>query len=179
MKKSNIRLMSLCAVLGAAYAVMTIVLAPISYGALQFRVSEALCIMPFFVPGCEWGLFAGCVLANLMTGNVFDIVFGSLATLLAGLCTAAIGRRGQALGKAAAACLMPVIFNSVIVGAVITQAYNGLGIFSHPAAFAINALQVGLGEAGVMYLLGLPLCSFLPNKKFFREFTDRTKNNHE
>lgn len=179
MKKSNIRLLSLCAVLGAAYGVMTIALAPISYGALQFRVSEALCIMPFFIPGCEWGLFAGCVLANLMTGNVFDIVFGSAATLFAGFCTAAIGKRGQGLGRAAIGCLMPVIFNALIVGAVITQAYNGMNILSHPAAFAINALQVGLGEAGVMYLLGLPLCSFLPKKKFFREFRDRIIQNHE
>ena len=177
--KTNTRLISLCSLLGAAYAVTTIVLAPISYGALQFRVSEVLCIMPFFVPGTEWGLFAGCIIANLMTGNIFDIIFGSLATLAAGFCTALIGKRGQSLKHAAMACFMPVIFNALVVGAVITQAYNGLGIFSHPAAFALNALQVGLGEAGVMYILGLALCSFLPKKKFFREFTDRVKQNHQ
>ena len=67
----------------------------------------------------------------------------------------------------------------LVVGAVITQAYNGLGIFSHPAAFALNALQVGLGEAGVMFLLGLPLCRFLPKKRFFREFTDKILQNHQ
>ena len=177
--RTNTRMLSLCAVLGASYAVLTIALAPISYGAVQFRVSEIFCIMPFFVPGCEWGLFAGCIAANLMTGNVFDIVFGSLASLFAGMCTAAIGRRGQDLGHAALACLMPVIFNALVVGAVITRAYNGLGIFSHPAALAVNALQVGLGEAGVMFILGLPLCGFLPRKKFFREFTGRVKQNHE
>ena len=177
--RTNTRMLSLCAELGASYAVLTIALAPISYGAVQCRVSEIFCIMPFFVPGCEWGLFAGCIAANLMTGNVFDIVFGSLATLFAGMCTAAIGRRGQDLGHAALACLMPVIFNALVVGAVITRAYNGLGIFSHPAALAVNALQVGLGEAGVMFILGLPLCSFLPRKKFFREFTGRVKQNHE
>ena len=177
--RTNTRMLSLCAVLGASYAVLTIALAPISYGAVQFRVSEIFCIMPFFVPGCEWGLFAGCIAANLMTGNVFDIVFDSLASLFAGMCTAAIGRRGQDLGHAALACLMPVIFNALVVGAVITRAYNGLGIFSHPAALAVNALQVGLGEAGVMFILGLPLCGFLPRKKFFREFTGRVKQNHE
>lgn len=177
--KTNTRLISLCAVLGAAYAVLTIVLAPISYGAVQFRVSELLCVMPFFVPGCEWGLFAGCVIANLMTGNIFDIIFGSLATLCAGMCTAAIGKRGSGLGRAALGCLMPVIFNALVVGAVITQAYNGMNILAHPAAFALNAFQVGLGEAGVMYILGLPLCTVLPKKKFFREFTDRVKQNHQ
>lgn len=177
--RTNTRLLSLCAVLGAAYAVLTIVLAPISYGAVQFRVSELFCIMPFFVPGCEWGLFVGCIAANLLTGNIFDILFGSMATLLAGLCTAAIGKRGRSLGHAALGCLMPVVFNGVVVGAVITRAYNGLGLFSHPAAFALNAFQVGLGEAAVMYILGLPLCRFLPKKKFFREFADRVKQNHE
>ena len=177
--RTNTRMLSLCAVLGAAYAVLTVALAPISYGAVQFRVSEIFCVMPFFVPGCEWGLFAGCIAANLMTGNIFDIIFGSLATLCAGMCTAAFGRRGKGLGHAALGCLMPVVFNAVVVGAVITQAYNGLGIFSHPAAFALNALQVGLGEAGVMFILGLPLCRFLPKKKFFSEFVERVKQNHE
>ena len=177
--KSNVRLLSLCAVLGAAYAVMTMALAPISYGAVQFRISEALCVMPFFVPGCEWGLFVGCLLANLLTGNVFDVVFGSLATLGAGICTACIGRRGRSLGHAAMGCLMPVLFNAVVIGVVITMAYNGLSLFAHPSAFALNALQVGLGEAGVMFLLGLPLCRFLPKKRFFREFTDKILQNHQ
>ena len=175
----NVRLLSFCAVLGAAYAVCTIVLAPISYGALQFRVSEALCILPFFIPGSQWGLFMGCLLSNLMTGNMMDIVFGSLATLAAGYCTELAGRRGQSLAHAAMGCFMPVLFNAVVVGAVITGAYNGLDLFSHPGAFAINALQIGLGEAGVMFLLGLPLCGFLPKKKFFREFTDKILQNHE
>lgn len=171
--KTNVRRISFFAILGAAYAVMTIALAPISYGALQFRVSEALCIMPFFVPGSEWGLFVGCLLANLMTGNLVDILLGSLATLLAGLCTAQIGKMGKSLRHAALGCLMPVLFNAVIVGAIITQAYEGLSIFAHPGVFALNALYVGLGELGVLYLIGLPLCSFLPKKKFFREFTDK------
>ena len=101
-KNSNkIRVLCTAAVTGAAYAVMTIALAPISYGALQFRVSEVLCILPFFIPGTVWGLFAGCILANLLTGNIFDIIFGSLATLLAGLCTAAFGKRSQRTAQAA------------------------------------------------------------------------------
>ena len=171
-KSSNkIRVLCTAAVTGAAYAVMTIALAPISYGALQFRVSEVLCILPFFIPGTVWGLFAGCILANLLTGNIFDIIFGSLATLLAGLCTAAFGKRSQRTGSALLACLMPVVFNAVVVGAVITSAYNGLGLFSHPAAFALNAAQVGLGEAAVLFIIGLPMMYYLPGMKFFREFT--------
>lgn len=158
------------AVVGAAYAVLTVALAPISYGALQFRVSEVLCILPYFMPVTAWGLFAGCAVANILTGNIFDIVFGSLATLLAGLCTAAIGKRRRTVGNSVLACLMPVVFNAVIVGAVITAAYEGVNIFQHPEAFALNALSVGFGELVVLFVLGLPLTRLLPTKKFFTDF---------
>lgn len=169
------RLLCVSAVVGAAYAVLTVALAPISYGALQFRLSEALCILPYFIPGTAWGLAAGCCIANLMTGNIFDIIFGSLATLLAAFCTARIGRRGHTALFALCACLMPVLFNAVVVGAVITQAYNGMDIFSHLGVFALNAAQVGLGEAGVMLLVGYPLTRLLPEKAFFRELIEKCK----
>ncbi len=76
------------AIVGAAYAVLTMALAPISYGAIQLRVSEVLCILPYFMPCTAWGLFIGCAVANLLTGNIFDIIFGSLATLGAALVSA-------------------------------------------------------------------------------------------
>lgn len=161
------------AVVGAAYAVLTIALAPISYGALQFRVSEALTILPYFLPVTTWGLFAGCLLANLMTGNLFDILFGSLATLLAALCTAVIGREKHTLANSALACLMPVLFNAVIVGAVIVGAYEGLNIFQHFDVFLLTALSVGFGELVVLFVLGLPLLRALPGMKFFRSFTEK------
>lgn len=169
------RLLCVSAVVGAAYAVLTVALAPISYGALQFRLSEALCILPYFIPGTAWGLAAGCCIANLMTGNIFDIIFGSLATLLAAFCTARIGRGRHTARSALCACLMPVLFNAVIVGAVITQAYNGMDIFAHLGVFALNAAQVGLGEAGVMLLVGYPLTRLLPEKAFFWELIGKCK----
>ena len=83
------RKLAAAAVTGAAYAALTMLLAPISYGAIQCRVSEVLCILPFFIPCTAWGLFAGCAIANLLSAaGIFDVVFGSLATLLAALCTA-------------------------------------------------------------------------------------------
>lgn len=168
--KNETRTLCAAAIVGAAYAVMTVALAPISYGAVQLRVSEALCIMPYFIPGTAWGLAVGCCIANLMTGNIFDIIFGSLATLGAALCTAWIGKRPHTRATAVLGCMMPVVFNALVVGAVITQAYNGMDIFTHPAVFALNAVQVGLGEAAVMLLMGYPLMRFLPQKAFFREF---------
>ena len=161
------------AIVGAAYAVLTMALAPISYGAIQLRVSEVLCILPYFMPCTAWGLFIGCAVANLLTGNIFDIIFGSLATLAAALLTAAIGRRKHSLANSALACLMPVVFNALIVGAVITAAYEGMNLFQHPGVFAMNAAYVGLGEAIVLYVLGLPLMRYLPGKKFFKEFMEK------
>ena len=175
MKQSSItaRRLTLAAIVAAAYAALTVALAPISYGAIQFRVSEALCILPYFFPCTAWGLWIGCILANLFTGNVFDIAFGSLATLLAALCTAAIGRRRHSLGNSILACLMPVVFNAVIVGAVLTWGYQ-IQTFSNPlASYGFNALTVGLGELGVMYLLGYTLLRQMPKFKFFREFVQR------
>ena len=161
------------AIVGAAYAVLTMALAPISYGAIQLRVSEVLCILPYFMPCTAWGLFIGCAVANLLTGNIFDIIFGSLATLAAALLTAAIGRRKHSLANSALACLMPVVFNALVVGAVITAAYEGMNLFQHFGVFALNAAYVGLGEAIVLYVLGLPLMRYLPGKKFFKEFMEK------
>ena len=151
-------------------------LAPISYGAIQLRVSEVLCILPYFMPCTAWGLFIGCAVANLLTGNIFDIVFGSLATLAAALLTAALGRRKHTLANSALACLMPVVFNALIVGAVITAAYEGMNLFQHFGVFAMNAAYVGLGEAIVLYVLGLPLMRYLPGKKFFKEFMEKVNS---
>ena len=175
-KQSNSKLLALTtsAVIAAVYAVLTIVLAPISYGPVQFRVSEALTALPFLMPGTVWGVAIGCLIANLYTGSVLDIVFGSLATLLAGLCTAWFGKRGNTVKNRLLGCLMPVVFNAVIVGAVLTWGY-GFQEFPDNAwlSYGFNALTVGIGEMGVLYLIGYPLLSYLPKIKDVREFIAR------
>ncbi len=178
MEKQRIttRRIAVAALIGAVYAALTLALAPISYGPVQFRVSEVLCIMPFFVPYSAWGLYAGCILANLFTGNIFDILFGSLATLFAGLLTARIGRREHTLVNSALACFMPVIFNAVIVGAVLTWAYGFQEIADRPVlSFLVNAAWVGFGELVVLYVLGLPLMRWLPRQNFFRDFLEKNE----
>ena len=161
------------AIVAAAYAALTIVLAPISYGAVQFRVSEALTVLPFFMPCTVWGLWIGCILANLYTGSLADIVFGSLATLLAALLTAYFGKKGNTVKNRLLGCLMPVVFNAVIVGAVLTWGYQIQEFSSPMASYGFNALTVGLGEAAVLYLIGYTLLRQLPKIKFFRDFFDR------
>ena len=172
-KKSTVLRIATAAVVAAAYAALTIALAPISYGALQFRVSEALTVLPFFMPCTIWGLWIGCILANLYTGSVVDIVFGSLATLLAALLTAAFGKKGNTVKNRLLGCLMPVVFNAVIVGAVLTWGYQIQEFSSPMASYGFNALTVGLGEAAVLYLIGYTLLRQLPKIKFFRDFFDR------
>ena len=167
------RKLAASAVVAAAYAALTVVLAPISYGAVQFRVSEALTALPFFMPCTAWGLWIGCILANLYTGSVVDIVFGSLATLLAALLTARFGKRGNTIKNRLLGCLMPVLFNAAIVGAVLTWGYRIMPFPGPLASYGFNALTVGLGELGVMYLLGYTLLRQMPKFKFFREFVQR------
>lgn len=150
----NIRKVNRAAVIAAAYAAVTLAAAPVSFGPMQLRLSEALCVLPWFFPESAWGLFVGCVLANLIGGGgIADIVFGSAATLIAALATSKIKNRWLA-------CLQPVIFNSVIVGAVLAVAANG--------GFWVCAGGVFVGEALVMYLLGLPLTYLLPKLSVFK-----------
>ncbi len=171
MKLSTRKLVT-AAVIGALYAALTMLLAPISYGPLQFRVSELLCILPYFLPCTVWGLFFGCIIANLASAaGIFDIVFGSLATLIACGCVSLCGRRGAGSFRSRLlACLMPVIWNGLIVGATLTAALAGLDPLRNIGAFAVYAGQVALGELGVMLVFGLPLMSYLPKQKFFTEF---------
>ena len=171
-KSATLRLAT-AAVIAAIYAALTIGLAPISYGPVQFRVSEVLTVLPFLIPSSVYGLAVGCVLANLYTGSVLDIVFGSLATLLAGFATMYAGKKGSTAKNRFFGCLMPVVFNAVIVGAVLTWGYQ-LQAFSTPlASYGFNALTVGLGEAVVLYALGYPLLTQLPKIKGARVFIDR------
>jgi len=77
------------ALVAGLYAVLTIVLAPISYGAVQVRVADALAVLPYIFPETAVGLFVGCIIANMIGGyGVLDIVFGGLSTLVAGVLTA-------------------------------------------------------------------------------------------
>ena len=164
------KILCLCAVTAALYAALTVATAPFAFGAVQFRIAEALCVLPFFIPQTAWGLFIGCLISNIMSGNIFDIIFVSLATLMAALCTAHLGKQGK---SALIACLMPVIFNGVIVGAVITFAYEGRSFFDSLGLFVINALWVSLGEAAVMLAIGLPLIRIIEKRKILSDILSK------
>ena len=162
-----IRKIAFAAIIGAAYAALTIFMAPISFGLLQLRLTEALCILPFFFPYSTWGLFIGCLIANLLSPfGILDIIFGSVATLLACICTMLIGKYGKGhIGTKILACVPPVIINGVIIGALISYT-------STPALFAqmmlAFGLQIAAEEFAVLFALGLPLLILLPKAPFFK-----------
>ena len=154
------------ALIAALYAAATYASAAagLAYGPVQFRVSEALTILPVFTPAAIPGLMIGCVAANIRSPyGVVDIICGTLATVLAAFATRAL-RNARFKNVPWLAPLPPVVFNALIVGAEITILAPGkAGI----TAFAVNAAWVGLGEFVMCYALGLPLYAALERTKLF------------
>ena len=80
---SRVKQMVQGAAIAAVYVVLTMAFRPISFGPVQFRISEALCVLPYFTPAAVPGVFLGCLISNLLGGAAaLDVVFGSLATLM-------------------------------------------------------------------------------------------------
>ena len=159
MKKMSVNRLVRCAVIAAVYVVVCLVLAPFSYGAVQVRVAEALCLLPVF--GAEYiiGVTLGCLLANLLGSTAIDVVFGTLATLLACLVTYKL-RNVRIKGLAIPASLPPVVFNMIIVGAFeITFFFSDGAPTAALAAF--NAVTVGIGEIISCTVLGVALVQLI------------------
>ena len=89
MKNQNlsVRKLARCGMVAALYVVLCMALQPFSYGAVQVRVAEALCLLPVFGAEYIFGVVLGCFLANLLGSTIVDVIFGTLATLLACLVT--------------------------------------------------------------------------------------------
>lgn len=140
------------AMIGAIYVVLTLIFAPISYGMVQVRVSEMLMVLPYFTVAAVPGLFVGCMIANIFGGHgMLDIVFGSLATLIAAYLVTKIEYKYLVP-------LPPVIVNAIIVGQVLSI------VLEMP--FYLTAMWVGIGQVIACYGLGLPLLLFLEKRSF-------------
>ena len=142
------------AAIAAIYVVLTMVFAPISFGAMQVRIAEALTIMPLFTPMAIPGLTIGCVLANLLGGAVaLDVVFGSLATLIG-----AVG--GWLLRKKRWLVPIPaIVANTVIVPLVLKYGY-GVDL-----PLLLSAVYIFVGEVLGCYVLGEILATALIKQK--------------
>jgi uncharacterized membrane protein len=144
MKKTSdlVRYTARGAVIAALYVVLTAVsaLLGLSSGVIQLRISEALCILPLFMPEAVPGLFVGCILSNVLVsgGIIWDVIFGSIATLVGALGTFALRKLPKKLLWLAA--LPPVLSNAIVVPFVLIYAY---GV---PDTYGFIMLTVGIGE---------------------------------
>lgn len=148
------------ALIAALYVVLTQMasMMGLSSGVIQLRFSEALCILPIFMPEAVPGLFVGCLISNILAGGVFwDVIFGSLATL--------IGAVGARMLKDLPrkhmwlATLPTIIANAIIIPLVLIFAY------SVPDSFMFLVLTVGVGEVISAGVGGYALYGLLANSK--------------
>lgn len=156
------------AMIAAVYAAATYLSAVfgIAYGPIQLRFSEALTVLSLFTPASIPGLTIGCIIGNLSSPfGIWDIVFGSLATLLAAL-TARKLRTVTLKGLPLLSIIMPVIFNALIIGAEITLLMPTDE--ANLTAFVTAALEVGAGELAVCLAGGIPIYYALKKTRIFK-----------
>jgi uncharacterized membrane protein len=153
MRNKKVLFITQAALIAAIYVAFTYVSASfnLASGSVQMRLSEALCILPFFTAAAIPGLWLGCLLANLLTGAViWDVIFGSLATLIGAIGT-------YALRKHKFLCtLPPVLANTVIVPLVLIYAYGVPEVMlgGVNVTYWFNAFTVGFGEVIMICVVG-------------------------
>lgn len=169
----RLRKFTIIAMIAAVYTVVSVALAPITYGNIQVRIAEALTLLPIIYPPAIWGVTLGCALTNLigaMTGinilGFMDVFLGTFATFLAAVCTYRL-RNIQFKGLPILAASMPVLFNAVIIGLELAI------VFYAPTAittgFIISAFEVGFGELLSCFVIGIPLIRVLAKTKIFND----------
>lgn len=158
------------AVIAALYAALTILQNTLLPGtasmAVQLRVAEVLTILAVFTPAAIPGLTIGCVIANISSLSVlgpYDLIFGSIASLLAAVLMYLL--RSKRLFKLpVASALMPALANGIIVGFEIEFFFVEGGF--HFGDFLFQGGCVALGDLGVLFVLGLPLARLIEKQGF-------------
>ena len=159
MKKT--RFLTQAAIIAAIYVVLTLLtnMLGLSSGAIQLRISESLCILPVFTPAAIPGLLIGCLISNVMCGCViWDIIFGSLATLIGAVFTYFLK------GNKFLAVIPPILSNTIIIPFVLKFAY-GL-----PEGLWYFVITIGIGEFLSCGILGIALCNILKKNKQYINF---------
>ena len=150
----KIKYLAQAGIIAALYVVFTLIAnaAGLASGVIQVRISEALTVLPFFTPAAIPGLFLGCLLSNIIGGCViWDIIFGSIATLLGALGTYAIRKKLPDW----CAAIPPILANTLIVPFVLSYAYEV------PDSIPFLMLTVGAGEVISCGILGILLVKLL------------------
>lgn len=155
MKNKRVTFLTQSAIIAAVYVVLSVVFAAIGNGAVPIRIAESLTILPVFTPAAIPGLFVGCLLGNILSGAILpDIIFGSLATLVAAFGTYKLKQIHPVLGPIA-----PIAANTIVVPLVL---YYGYGT---PLPIPYMMLTVGIGEILSCGVLGIILYkALLPRK---------------
>ncbi|OWZ84877.1 QueT transporter family protein [Natranaerobius trueperi] len=131
------------ALIAAIYVALTLLFAPISFGVVQIRISEALTVLPYLFKTAIPGLTIGVFIANIFGGlGLIDVVFGSAATFLAAVLT-------RKMPSPFLAPIPPIIVNALIVGGYLSV------LLDWP--ILMGMMQVGVGQLLACYLLGVPV----------------------
>ena len=143
----NIRFLTRAGIIAALYTALTYALAPLSYGPVQLRISEALTVLPILYPEAIAGLFVGTMLSNMLGGlGPWDIFGGSTVTLIAAFLT-------HRYKNSLTAYLSPVILNGLFVSLYLSVLYG--------VPYWLTVLSIGASEALVVFGLGYPLIRLL------------------
>ncbi len=159
-KQKNVRFLTQAAAIAALYMVLSLPFLSVSFNVVQFRLSEALTILPFFTPAAIPGLFVGCLLTNIMGSSIglVDIIIGSSATLLAACLSYGV-RKNKWLVP-----LMPVIVNAFAIGIMLyILGFSDVGL-------GLSILFIAISQIIVCYGLGMPLLFFINKQPVLRRF---------
>jgi len=166
-KKIPLIYLTRTAAIAAIYFVLTYFLAPISYGPVQFRIAEAMTLLPVIFPEAIAGLAIGCFLANLFgLFGIWDVVLGSLTTLIAAVLTYILRRR------IILAALPPVILNALVIPVVII-------LSGADTAYYLLAGSILISQAIIVFALGLPLTYTLKKTMFLNKNLYENDKNHD
>lgn len=155
MKKLSSKRLVKLALVAAIYAALSLSFSFITYGSIQFRIAEALILLCFYKKDYGISLTLGCLIVNLFSPmGLIDILFGTLATVLAVLCI-------YASPNLYFASLAPVVCNALIVG---LELWLIVGL-----PFWLSALEVAIGEFVCVCLIGIPMCKLLEKNSRFMQ----------
>ncbi len=168
-KNRTIEKIVITAAIAAVYAVLTAISGAfgLAFSGVQFRLSEALTILPVFSPYAAAGLTLGCFISNLASPfGIFDMIFGTMSTLIAAYLTRKLScvtfKNTPILAP-----LPPVLVGAAVVGAMIAFLLPEGGFSTY--AFIFSALSVGIGQFVVCYGLGIPLFFLIRKLQIFKE----------
>ncbi len=164
MRNKKIQYLTVSAMIAAVYLALTMLFYAISFSPMQSRLAEALTVLPYFTPLAIPGLFVGCLISNILGGNgIWDIIIGSLATLLSAFLTYKLTFNRPR--RKWLAPLPPVLINAVVIGAMLSVLYE-LPLF-------VTMLEVGVGQIIACYVAGFPLMSLFESSKKISELFKR------